>query len=111
LKGQPGRPREWIYCWYSPRGESLREMAFDQRYKLYRHGEFFDLTKDIEEQHPLSVASLTGDAAQAAKKLDAALHEFDTARPAKLPKRELAQSAAKGGKKAAKKAAKAKTAD
>src|SRR5262249_32808821 len=69
MKGQSGTPRQWIYCWYSPRGESLREMAFDQRYKLYRNGEFFVLTADPEEGRPLAVASQTGEAAQAAKKL------------------------------------------
>jgi len=40
LKGDRGSPRDWVYCWYSPHGEPLREMAFNQHYKLYRNGDF-----------------------------------------------------------------------
>lgn len=85
LRGEPGRPRQWIYSWYSPRGEPLREFAFDQRYKLYRGGRFFDWSADPEEQHPLEVAKLTGEAAQAAHKLQAVLDQYRDARPAHLP--------------------------
>jgi arylsulfatase A len=85
LRGEPGRPRQWIYSWYSPRGEPLREFAFDQRYKLYRGGRFFDWSADPEEQHPLEVARLTGEAAQAARKLQAVLDQYRDARPAHLP--------------------------
>src|SRR5205085_9946345 len=74
LKGEKGNPRDWIYCWYSPRGEPLREFAFNHKYKLYRGGEFYDLTADpLEQKPPQKVASLTGDAAAAAKQLQAAL--------------------------------------
>ena len=47
LRGKQGQPREWIYSWYSPRqGADLtvREFAFNHRFKLYRTGDFFDLT-------------------------------------------------------------------
>jgi arylsulfatase A len=40
LLGRTGSPREWIYSWYSPRqgqDRSVREFAFNQRYKLYRN--------------------------------------------------------------------------
>jgi len=85
LCGNKGSPREWIYSWYSPRQGvvfSVREFAFDQRFKLYRSGDFFDLTQDAAEQKPLSVTSLTGEATAAARKLQAALDEFKNARPA-----------------------------
>src|SRR5688572_10946904 len=57
LRGEKGNPREWIYCWYSRHGTiaDAREFAFTQRYKLYRTGEFYDLTKDPDEKHPLGV--------------------------------------------------------
>jgi arylsulfatase A len=94
LLGQTGRPRAWIYSWYSPRqGRDLtvREFAFDQRFKLYRSGKFFDLRQDPEEQQPLAVASLTGPAAAAARRLQTALDQFLTARPARIE--QLSQAA------------------
>jgi arylsulfatase A len=88
LRGEPGNPREWIYCWYSPRGESLTEMAFDQQFKLYRTGELFDLKADPAEEHPISVATSAGEAVRAAQRLQAALDQYAQARPAHLPRRE-----------------------
>ena len=60
------------------------EQAFDQHFKLYSTGKFFDLDHDVEENSPLLVADLQGDAAAAARKLQAALKEFKNARPASL---------------------------
>jgi arylsulfatase A len=87
LRGEKGQPRDWIYSWYSPRqGADLtvREFAFDQRFKLYRSGEFFDLSRDAAEQRPFGIASLKGEAAAAAKRLRSALDQFKDARPAKF---------------------------
>jgi arylsulfatase A len=112
LKGETGKPREWIYSWYSPRGEALREFAFDQHYKLYRNGDFFDLQSDPGEQKPMKVGSLSGKAAEAAKKFQGALAQYRNARPEHLPKpaaEDLGPKAGKAGKKAAKKAAKSKS--
>ncbi len=85
--GAEGQPRDWIYSWYSPRQSAdmtVRELAFNQRYKLYRSGVFFDLRRDVEEKHPLMVPSLDREAAAAAKLLQAALDRFKDARPAEL---------------------------
>jgi arylsulfatase A len=87
LRGEKGTPREWLYCWYSPRqgaDMTVREFAFTRDAKLYRTGEYFDLATDPFEKKPLTVASLTGATADAAKKLQAALDEFKDARPAEL---------------------------
>jgi len=87
LRAEKGQPREWIYSWYSPRqgnNMTVREFAFNDRFKLYRSGKFFDLTKDTAEQNPLAVASLDGDAAAAAKLLQGALNQFKGARPPAL---------------------------
>jgi arylsulfatase A len=86
LRGEKGRPREWYYCWYAPRGTMQGEFAADARYKLYRGGEFYDLGKDPEEGRPLQAGALTGEAAAAAKKLRAALDRYKDARPADLPR-------------------------
>lgn len=87
LEGERGNPREWIYSWYSPRLRpdlTVRDFAFDRRFKLYRSGEFFDRRKDPEEQRPLDVGSLSGEAAAAARKLQGALDEFRGVRSADL---------------------------
>ena len=87
LLGNPGHPREWIYSWYSPRqgsDMSVLSFAFDQRFKLYRDGRFFDRAKDAEEKSPLQVSALSGDAAKAAKALQSAIDQFKNARPATL---------------------------
>ena len=87
LLGEKGQPREWLYCWYSPRQNadlSVREFAFDHHYKLYRSSEFYDLTTDPFEQKPLDPDAQRGEAAQAVKKLRQVLDQYKEARPAKL---------------------------
>jgi arylsulfatase A len=87
VRGEKGQPREWIYSWYSPRQSAdttVREFAFNQRFKLYRTGQFFDLAADVAEKQPLKVAELRGAAAAAAKTLQAALDRYAGARPAEL---------------------------
>jgi arylsulfatase A len=86
LRGEPGNPREWIYSWYSPRGEPLKEFAFDQRWKLYRSGEVFDLAEDPEERQPKAVGDLSREAAERIRVLGAALERYRDARPADLPR-------------------------
>ena len=101
LRGEVGNPRDWLYSWYSPRQNvdlTVRECAFDQKYKLYRTGDFFDLTKDPDEKDALAVTMLKDDAAMAAKKLQTALDQFKDARPVELD-RQLSESDQKQGKK------------
>lgn len=81
IKGETGNPREWIYSWYCPRGENLREFAFNHDFKLYRTGEFHDLKRDPNEKTPLTISSLDDKAKTAHQSLKAALHSFDDARP------------------------------
>ena len=62
LLGQPGQPREWLYTYYFPRPFAQEfetpytnpEVAYvrDERYKLYRTGELFDLRQDPDETAP-----------------------------------------------------------
>jgi arylsulfatase A len=109
LRGETGTPRSWIYSWYSPRGEQLREFAFNHHYKLYRSGEFFDLASDPAEKNPLAVASLAGPAAKNAKDLQAALDQYKNARPEELPKPDRAEGAKQAKEKKGKR--KGKSAD
>lgn len=87
LKGGNDQQRPWLYSWYSPRqndDKTVRECVWDHHYKLYRNGQFFDLRTDRDEKTPLAVASLTGDAALAAKKLQGALEQYKNVRPKEL---------------------------
>lgn len=99
LRGEPGSPRQWIYSWYSPRQNAnltVREFAFNQRFKLYRSGEFYDLAQDVEEKQPLKIAELKGEAASVAKLFQAALEKYSQARPTGLD--DLAPKTDKPGK-------------
>lgn len=86
IQGAKGTPRGWIYCWYSREGvlAQARECAFNARFKLYRSGEFHDLTSDLEEKSPLNLAALEGEATAAAKLLQGVLEQYREARPAAL---------------------------
>ncbi len=87
LRGQRGTPREWLYCWYSPRQQAnmtVRECAFDRQHKLYRDGRVFDLVVDPDETTPLAGEQFDGETATAAKKLQAVLDRFQDTRPAEL---------------------------
>ena len=86
LLGKKGQPREWLYSWYSRNGGAQPEWeyAMSNAYKLYRDGRFFDLAKDPYEATPLKVGALSGQAASAAKSLQAALDQFKGARPPHL---------------------------
>lgn len=84
LLGEPGTPRAWYYSWYAPRRQFVGEFAATADYKLFRDGRFFDLKRDIAQQQPLQVSSLTGEARQAAQLLEAALAQYADARPKRL---------------------------
>lgn len=89
LVGKQSRSRQWIYSWYSPRQRAnpsmtVHEFVFDHRFKLYRTGEFFDLSTDAEEKYPLQVTSLQGEAAQTEARFQKILAKFADVRPKKL---------------------------
>lgn len=88
LLGKKGEPREWLYCWYARNGggSASIEFAMSTRHKLYRDGRLYALTADPFETQPLPLATLAGEDAQAAKKLQAALDQYASARPAHLLK-------------------------
>ena len=89
LRGEQGQPRDWVYSWYSPRqggNTTVREFAFNHRFKLYRTGELYDLLKDAEGKQPLDTkgSKLDADATAAVKLLQSPLDHYRDARPARL---------------------------
>lgn len=57
LRGDAGKPRHWMHCYYNPRPEKTSPQRFvrDQRWKLYGDGRFYDVLNDPTEQAPLHV--------------------------------------------------------
>lgn len=59
MKGNEGLSRKWIYSWYlNPAKKEPKIFARTQRYKLYETGEFFDISTDYLEEHPIPFDSL-----------------------------------------------------
>ncbi len=80
LRGEPGKPRDWIYCWYQrDPGRTLYRFARDRRWKLYdtgdheRAGKLFDVSADPLETEPVETGQGNAEADEAAKRLQAAL--------------------------------------
>lgn len=87
LHGELGTPRQWLYTWYSPRQRmdlTVKECAFDQQFKLYRTGQFYDLSLDADEEQDLQAKELDEDTLKAKTKLQGVLEHFKHARPAAL---------------------------
>ena len=67
--------------WYARNGGPKgQEFTRDQRYKLYRTGKFYDVSKDPLEKTPLPKQSLKGSALTAHEKLIKALERYDGVR-------------------------------
>lgn len=75
LRGEPGKPREWIYCFYCPRPERTKPVRFvrDQRWKLYGDGRLFDVANDPAERRPIGDLDAVPGAVHAHRRLSAAL--------------------------------------
>jgi arylsulfatase A len=104
LMGDTGTPREWLYTWYSPRQSqdmTVRECTFDHRFKLYRTGQFYDLSTDEMEKQDLSATAFSNEATAAKAKLQNALDHFKDARPTELDQE--FQASGKGKDKTSKK--------
>lgn len=98
LLGRKGQPRDSLYVWYARNGGAAATYEFAQSvtHKLHRDGKFYDLTADPFEEKPLAVAKLSGGAASEAKKLQAVLDQYASARPPHLA-RHVASTGSGGG--------------
>ena len=66
LSGSEGNPREWVFMHYWGRGRNIfqtRRCVRNQRWKLYDDGNFFDITSDPFEQHPIEPSKIVGELA------------------------------------------------
>jgi arylsulfatase A-like enzyme len=71
LQGKPGSPREWIFCDYNPKWGKHVPSRFvrNKRWKLYQNGEFYDLSRDVLEENPLSPDQMDEETRKIRKKL------------------------------------------
>ncbi len=56
LNGEPGQPREWVFCHYQPYWGRFKGSQYirDAQFKLYRDGRFFNVRQDIKELRNLN---------------------------------------------------------
>ncbi len=75
LRGQKGKPREWIFCHYDPRWANFKfsRYAQDKRYKLYFDGALFDYRQDPLEKSPIAKEAMTATQAEVRQKLQKVL--------------------------------------
>ena len=75
LAGEKGRPREWIFCHYDPRGANSKFARYeqDERYKLYHDGVLYDYRQDPQETSPLPPTGLASAQEASRRKLQSVL--------------------------------------
>lgn len=72
VKGQPGDPREWVYCYDDP---GKKEFAMTKRHKLYKDGRFYDLAQDPWEKAAIPAKERSAEEEQAAAGLLSVINE------------------------------------
>jgi len=60
LLGNSENTREWIYCWYTKSGklDVVEELVRNEKYKLYKTGEFYNVHDDFQEKNPIAFENL-----------------------------------------------------
>lgn len=60
LLGESEVTRDWIYCWYTKSGrlDVVKELVRNEKYKLYKTGEFYNVLDDFQEKNPIAFESL-----------------------------------------------------
>jgi len=79
LTGQPGNPRDWIFCWYERNGKrdgKVKRFARNQTYKLYRDGRFYNIPADELEQRQLTADEIDTSAKAVRAKLKSVIDEI-----------------------------------
>ncbi len=73
ILGKPAFPLQYIYMYYKPNwgGKKFKNGVFarNKTYKLYGDGRFYNLKKDVREQHNIPLDSLNANALEVREKL------------------------------------------
>ena len=60
LQGETGSPRDWVFMHYQPYwGKQPGQFVRTSRHKLYRNGEFFDISADLDEANAIDPSAGT----------------------------------------------------
>lgn len=73
IKGEKGTPRDWVF---NSEGGSTR-MIRSAHYKLYPDGRFYDMDKDIAEEHPIKLGQGSKEAESERRELTMALSRLN----------------------------------
>ena len=79
LTGQPGNPRDWVFCWYQRNGNrsgKVKRFARNQIYKLYHDGRFFKIPTDELEKRQLLPTQIDTTQAQVRAELKAVIERI-----------------------------------
>ncbi len=86
ITGQPGTPRQWVYCYYNPfvKNQPLptKEWAQDKNYKLYSTGPFYqsgnlyNYPNDLSEMYALDPSRLTDSITQIKNMLQGVINKL-----------------------------------
>ena len=90
FRGDKAGARDWSYCWISSSGSKDRAVKYARniRYKLYSDGRFFDISKDVLEQHSIPESAMTKDQRAIRTRLQGILDRYaavEAKRPATPP--------------------------
>ena len=71
ILGKPTEAKKYIYMYYAPEWGKFEHGVFarNQKYKLYDDGRFYDVEKDVEEQNPMRLTTVGGEALAVGKML------------------------------------------
>ncbi len=81
LKGEPGNPRDWVYCWYQRDGKrngTAKVFARNQTYKLYDDGQMFNVPLDEKELKALTPEQIDSKAKKVRNTLADAIQKIET---------------------------------
>lgn len=88
VKGEPGDPRGWLFCYYNPRPGNARHtpatFARNASFKLYTDGRLFDLRADLMEEHPIAPDEDDAEQAIARAELEDVIAQFPS-QPLRIP--------------------------
>jgi len=73
LKGQPGKPRDWVFCEHGG-----RRAVLTRKWKLYDDGRLFDVQRDPAEQHVIAPERQSSEAAAVREELGGVLDSLAT---------------------------------
>lgn len=82
LTGKEGNPREWIYCWYTKSGklDVLKELVRNEKYKLYKTGEFYNVMDDFQENKPIAFENLNQNEKELHQKFSNVFKQYENIR-------------------------------